>query len=165
MDNLYSIMHRRFNQMRGSAKSSGKYVPEISELRALAKRLFKMECPCCLQAMTWRRVKGISNVITLQHDRSGSIRLICFRCNVRHGSLPGDSFYDLPLSVRQLPAVKMSSVRIYKDDFEWLIASSQPGFPLHYLFTAITKHWCKLTDRQKLNAIVASQENRKRLAA
>jgi rRNA maturation endonuclease Nob1 len=45
--------------------------------------------------MNWFASDGRSTVISLQHDRSGDIRLMCHACNTRHAKMPGDLFYEV----------------------------------------------------------------------
>lgn len=83
----------RFQRMRIQAKRLGKRVPSYEELdRALPS---DMLCPVCAVLMVWRAKIAPKRVITLQHDQSGEIRLICQSCNSRHAAY-GDSFYNLP---------------------------------------------------------------------
>jgi hypothetical protein len=56
----------------------------------------EMKCEACGVETQWAGVKGSMSTISLQHDRSGKLRLICMGCNQRHDDLPGDTFYDLP---------------------------------------------------------------------
>lgn len=86
--------HYRMSTMRSKAKSDGKYRPLYAELEALIPDPF--ECEGCGREMTWLRESGASVQVTLQHDRSGEIRLLCLGCNRRHAVHPGDSFYDIP---------------------------------------------------------------------
>lgn len=85
--------HYRFKQMRASAKSRGKYQPTWNELESLNK---SMACPDCSRAMGWFRSSHGNAVISLQHYTDGTLALVCLRCNVQHGRMPGDSWRDLP---------------------------------------------------------------------
>lgn len=86
------IKGQRLRQMRRSARTRGKAVPTVEQLEAMLP--VDMRCPCCSTQMVWKRCDGQTTVITLQHDRSGEMRLICFRCNARHGQFEGDVFYE-----------------------------------------------------------------------
>lgn len=92
--------HYRFSSMRSRAKRDGKYVPTLGEMEALAA---DMCCDGCGRTMTWLRIGGASAQATLQHDRSGRLRLLCLACNTRHAQHPGDSFYDIPDGMKRCP--------------------------------------------------------------
>ena len=81
------------------AKADGKAVPALAWLEANVPE--GMVCPCCHRTMNWLRKDGGSTCITLQHDRDGTMRLICFGCNSRHSHMPGDSFYQLPSGTKK----------------------------------------------------------------
>lgn len=87
-------MHYRISNMRGRARRDGKFVPTKEQIEALVPK--NMECPACHRTMTWLRVGGASQQISLQHDRDGQLRLLCLGCNTRHSVHKGDSFYDIP---------------------------------------------------------------------
>lgn len=87
--------HFRFYQMQHSAKSAGKFIPTLEQLDALVPKPF--QCLTCKRELIWFMKddpKNRGRVISLQHDRDGSIRLICHSCNGRHDDRPGDSFYQ-----------------------------------------------------------------------
>lgn len=84
--------HYRFMQMRSSAQVEGKRIPSHEALEKLWSDV-GMICPHCNRKMNTLRIDGGSTVVTLQHDRSGQVRLLCMRCNVQHAVCPGDSFY------------------------------------------------------------------------
>lgn len=88
------IIRARIKNMRSSAKRDGKYVPTPSEIRNAIPSPFL--CPACGIKMNWKRSAGAKTQATLQHDRSGDIKIICASCNSRHHHYDGDSFYDLP---------------------------------------------------------------------
>lgn len=96
-------MIARFKQMVKAAKRSGKKIPSFSLLENLADaiRADEMKCPVCRRVMNWMLKEGRSTVVTLQHDRSGEMRLICKSCNSKHQFYPGDTFYDLPADHKQ----------------------------------------------------------------
>jgi RNase P subunit RPR2 len=85
-------MHYRIANMRARAKRDGKVVPATSRVEALAS---DMACSGCRRVMHWLREDGASLQATLQHDRDGTIRVLCLGCNTRHAQHPGDSFYSL----------------------------------------------------------------------
>lgn len=87
-------VHYRFSSMRTRAKRDGKDVPDYAYLESLVPNPFL--CPVCKVSMNWLSKEGHSTVITLQHDRDGTMRLICFKCNMRHSNFPEDTYYELP---------------------------------------------------------------------
>lgn len=87
-------MHYRISSMRSNAKRHGKAVPSREQIEAMIPSPF--ECSSCNREMTWVGKFGASQKATLQHDRSGSMRIICLGCNTRHAHHPGDTFYDIP---------------------------------------------------------------------
>ena len=97
-DRWQCVIHFRLDCMRECARSKGKYVPSHDELLALVAEAVSnvMKCSHCKQFMVWFGVPGQSNVVSLQHDRSGKIRFLCKECNNRHQSFPADTFYDYP---------------------------------------------------------------------
>src|SRR5262245_14716555 len=86
--------HRRSIQMRDTAKRSGKAVPTHAELEAMFRALIGMRCPVCCVVMNWLGRDGRRRVVTLQHDRGGTLRLSCVSCDVVHRCRSGDTFYD-----------------------------------------------------------------------
>lgn len=96
---MYCEMHCRIRQMRVAARHDKKRCPEHGELEAMAMRLvrLRMRCDLCDRRMNWMKRDGIGTCVSLQHDRSGEVRLICLACNIKHGQLPGDSYYDIPI--------------------------------------------------------------------
>lgn len=92
------VIHNRIDTMRNSARASGQYVPTNEELACLVKDLISrgMQCESCTRVMQWAGKNGEGTTVSIQHDRSGRIRLICMLCNVRHDDLPEDTFYELP---------------------------------------------------------------------
>lgn len=97
----YCAKHLRLIQMNADAKQNGKQAPSFAELESLIPQ--DMKCSACARTMNWLRTGGMSTQVTLQHDRSGQIRLICFGCNTRHASLPGDLLYEIPKGHRYCP--------------------------------------------------------------
>lgn len=100
----YCSKHFRFMQMRWHAKRYGKTVPSFEELESLVP--IDMRCRHCNQSMNWLQTDGKRTQITLQHDRNGTHRLICFSCNARHAFMPGDLFYALKAGERYCPRCK-----------------------------------------------------------
>ena len=49
-------------------------------------------CPTCGKTMLLDG-EPRADLLTLQHDRSGSLNVLCFSCNRRHAEYPGDEFY------------------------------------------------------------------------
>ncbi len=96
-------MRQRFIQMRNAAKRSGKAVPTFRLLERLAAALVAMKCPACQSPMNWLLKNGAATVVTLQHDRSGRMRLICKGCNSRHHLHPGDTYYEMPSGHKRCP--------------------------------------------------------------
>jgi len=90
----YCDKHYRFQQIRHSAHSRGKEVPSLEWLEVNWPK--NMECPACHRQMTWRGHPERASCITIQHDREGSTRFLCYSCNVRHARYPDDSFYAIP---------------------------------------------------------------------
>jgi hypothetical protein len=98
---FYCAKHARFQQMRDGARRSRQTVPSYEQLEVLASAA-GMVCSHCRKQMFWTRGQGpISQQITLQHDRSGIMRLICMSCNSRHRDYPGDDFYKFPVDFKR----------------------------------------------------------------
>jgi RNase P subunit RPR2 len=95
-------IHYRAKQMRYDAQASGKIVPTEAVVLSLltAAVAAGMKCPHCSRPMNWFRDQGHSTIITLQHNRDGTFRIVCLGCNVRHQFQPGDSFFDVPAGSR-----------------------------------------------------------------
>jgi hypothetical protein len=82
----------------------GKKVPSRQELVDLFRKLIADGMKCwCGKIMVWSGKRGQLNVVSLQHDRSGEIRLLCMECNQRHRAFPGDSFYKAPVGHKFCP--------------------------------------------------------------
>lgn len=95
-------VHYRFQAMRVRAKRDGKEVPSYEMLTAMASSA-RLNCPGCGRFMNWLSKEGRSTVVTLQHDRNGTMRFLCLSCNTRHASRPGDSFYSDPKDKKHCP--------------------------------------------------------------
>jgi len=93
--------HYRISSMRARAARDGKMVPTRDEIASLAAQ--SMTCVGCKRPMNWLRSSGTSTQVTLQHDRDGTIRLLCLACNTRHAQHPGDSFYTIPAAKKWCP--------------------------------------------------------------
>lgn len=92
--NRYCVKHYRFRQMRSGAGERGKAVPSVEELELMLLRL-GLFCPGCGTTMTFTAPSNDRrHLMTLQHDRSGQMRLLCYSCNSRHPHMPGDLFYS-----------------------------------------------------------------------
>jgi hypothetical protein len=87
--------HGRFIQMQKAAKQDKKYVPSLLELEKISTE--HMCCPDCGVQMNWIDGNQRSAGAVLQHYRNGTIGIVCFSCNTKHGSMDGDSYLDLPL--------------------------------------------------------------------
>lgn len=99
--------HYRFQQMRVRARRYGKAVPKYSALNGMVAALGQeFQCPACRRSMNWLGADGQSTVATLQHDRDGTMRLLCRACNTRHGAYPNDEFYALPDGHKRCPRCK-----------------------------------------------------------
>jgi len=96
--------HARLSQMSATARYRGNLAPSRAELEAMVPS--DMRCSSCERTMNWFASDGADTVIVLQHDRAGTVRMICQSCNARHGQMPGDSFYHLPKGKRQCPDCK-----------------------------------------------------------
>lgn len=96
---LFCAIHYRMKDMRTKAKVYGKTVPSREQIKILFDILVKngMRCPGCQCLMHWTvRLGPLRSVVSLQHDRSGQIKLICQSCNTRHHHVKGDLFYEIP---------------------------------------------------------------------
>jgi hypothetical protein len=104
----FCIPHYRMKQMIDDAKIDNKAAPTWEALSQLFDALIAsgFRCPICDRPLNWLKKDGISTIVTLQHDRSGELRLLCLGCNVRHQFHPGDSFYDLPAGHKRCPMCK-----------------------------------------------------------
>jgi len=91
------VIHFRLDTMRACAKAAGKKIPTVAELGQMFDGLRKrgMRCEACNVRMRWAGRTSDTNTVSLQHDASGRLRLLCRRCNSRHGQMPGDLFYEL----------------------------------------------------------------------
>ena len=95
-------IHYRFSSMRANAKRHGKVVPSVELLDSFLTPDYAI-CKGCNRKMNWLDKDGKSTVITLQHDRNGTMRFLCRACNTRHANRPGDSFYDDPKNKKLCP--------------------------------------------------------------
>jgi len=94
----YEAVTIRIRQMRKNAAKFGKVVPSKEDMLVLFSECIQsgFKCPACSRVMNWFFKDGRSTVVTLQHDRDGTIRLLCKGCNSAHARHQGDSFYDIP---------------------------------------------------------------------
>lgn len=94
--------HYRFGQMRSSAKRNGKAVPTRSQLDQMIG--LSLDCPDCGIRMNWRSKDGKATVATLQHYRNGDMGIVCLSCNVRHSSMPGDTYREMDKTNKLCPS-------------------------------------------------------------
>ena len=92
---LICVKHYRFRQMIGECRRNHKKMPPVSLLESLVQ---DMTCRGCKRKMVWTRKEDSKRVMTLQHDRDGSLTLLCQSCNSAHKNFPGDSFYQYDIS-------------------------------------------------------------------
>ncbi len=95
----YCKIHARLRQMLSACRHDGKSVPSIELLTQMANAAVasKMRCRICRRKMNWMSREGRSTCASLQHNRDGTFEIICIRCNLRHGRLPGDLYYAIPV--------------------------------------------------------------------
>lgn len=88
----------KIKQMRVSAGYAGKTIPTPDELLAMIVAT-GMICPICKREMTLHAMhRKLAGVITLQHDKDGTMRCICHSCNSRERDLPaGVRLEDCPV--------------------------------------------------------------------
>ncbi len=108
--NKLCARHVRLEQMRSTSKRKGKLVPSFKYLENMVDQLGPaMLCPSCDFPMIWFRKYGDpGKTVTIQHDHSGTIRLICHSCNARHQYFPNDSFYDMDPRLKKCGTCKKS---------------------------------------------------------
>ncbi len=99
---LLCAVHYRISSMRSRARRDGKAVPTRHEIESMIPD--PLVCIGCARPMNWLTSNGASSQISLQHDRSGTVRLICRGCNTRHSDHPGDTFYSLPADSKRCPS-------------------------------------------------------------
>ena len=95
----YCLKCYRFRRMKDGAKKGNKYQPSWEELEYLFHHTIKnMQCPTCEKKMIWHGSLGTrKDVISLQHNKSGTLMLICCSCNSAHGhSHLNDRYFDIP---------------------------------------------------------------------
>lgn len=95
------VKHYRFQQMRTQSTRRGKTSPSRDELESMIPK--NMICQSCNRKMNWLSSEGHATVITIQHDRDGTLRLICRSCNARHASFNGDEFYNRDITKKCCP--------------------------------------------------------------
>jgi len=142
--------HYRFGQMRIRARLSCKKIPSHSELEEITPP--DMICVGCKRVMNWMKRDGSDTVATLQHDRSGKLRILCQSCNTRHYFFEGDTFYTHDHSTRKC---------IHCEKFK----------PLDDFFTAngrwmnkhnVCKPCCKLKNQERINKDVKKRNTYQR---
>lgn len=94
-------VHYRISSMRARAQRDGKKSPTVAQIEALVPSPFV--CVGCARPMNWLHGDGRSTQVTLQHDRSGELRLICLACNTRHAQHPEDSYYTIQAGHKRCP--------------------------------------------------------------
>lgn len=89
--------HYRIRYMIDSCRRDGKKRPSRNHLEKLWNSLKGFKCPSCKRKMIQKTTgnSSRSRVVTLQHDHSGEIRLICLQCNSRHKNYKRDLFYKI----------------------------------------------------------------------
>lgn len=100
MDTTDTIV-RRVRQAINNSKSRGIAVPSFDKLSGMFAALGESpKCPVCERGMSLSLADGTktkgearTSVVTVQHDRDGGFRLICFGCNLKHWTHDGDTFY------------------------------------------------------------------------
>ena len=96
--------HKRFLQMQHTAKTDKKYMPSIYEIEKMVPK--NMVCQDCGCTMHWIDNENRKQGAVLQHYRNGTLAIVCSSCNSRHGSMPGDSYRDLPKGHKFCPYCK-----------------------------------------------------------
>lgn len=81
--NTCCAKHSRFHQMRRQAARRGKLVPSFEKLEKLCAELIDFRCRGCEKTMIWTSRNGgkKGDSVSLQHNRNGSMSLICHACN------------------------------------------------------------------------------------
>ncbi len=99
----YCNKHYRFKKMRSGAQQKNKYMPSWEELSEMLPK--DMICNICNKQMIWHKKLGkLNDVISLQHDNNGDIRLICFACNIGHrNSKLGDEYFNIQKDHKYCP--------------------------------------------------------------
>jgi len=90
----YCAKHYRFVTIKMGCAQRGSYNPSYEELEKLLSDLDGFKCPVCGRKMGWFRSSSGGRTISIQHDHSGRIRLMCIWCNGRHRGI-GDVIYSL----------------------------------------------------------------------
>ncbi len=115
--------HYRFTQMRAKCKTLGKRMPSYEWLELESGRI-NDKCPSCHRIMNWLKGDGVATVVTLQHDRSGEMRLLCLSCNTRHAYYPDDMFYQRDEAQKWCPRCKqelaLDNFKTKKRKSQWL---------------------------------------------
>lgn len=90
----YCALHRRIRVMRRGAKSTRQACPTFAQLETMFAALVDMRCPRCSRVMTMDRM--CASLVTLQHNRDGTLMLLCHSCNARHAAQADDTFLGIP---------------------------------------------------------------------
>lgn len=90
----YCTVHHRMMRMRHAASSTGKFVPTMEWM--IENWPDPLVCPVCKVEMALLVGDDRRRVISLQHDKSGTVRFLCVSCNMRHSATTQDekSFYN-----------------------------------------------------------------------
>ncbi len=106
-DRWLCIIHHRIDCMKTAARTKGKAEPTAEQLEAMFATVAAngMKCPHCGEIMVMHG-KPRSSVVSLQHNRDGSVQLLCMLCNSRHDDMPGDTFYSIPITHKRCPQCK-----------------------------------------------------------
>ena len=91
---LLCEVHYRLSSMRSTAKRAGKEAPTVKEMESLIPS--PLVCGGCHRPMNWLQSQGASTQATFQHDRDGTLKIVCLSCNTKHACHPGDSFWSVP---------------------------------------------------------------------
>lgn len=91
--------HYRFMSMRCRAARDGKLVPSYAELEAMFADQ-GMVCSGCERTMVWSMNDDKCLVVTLQHNKDGTLTFLCKTCNSRHASIGEKAFYEKDQRVR-----------------------------------------------------------------
>lgn len=74
-----------------SAKNGKAFVSTKTIIKLLESS--NMLCHGCGQQMVWFAKENTRRVMSLQHNKDGTLELICRSCNTRHSFCPEDSYY------------------------------------------------------------------------
>lgn len=103
------VRHTRMETMKNAAQKAGKRIPTWDELEKMIHDVEAsgLKCPHCGIQMCWLMAEDKLRTLTLQHDRSGDLRILCFLCNIQHDDVPGDLFYEIPVGHKHCPQCRV----------------------------------------------------------